>query len=32
MLLVIDSSPVTIAKSPEEGDLFEGDILGVVIT
>ena len=30
ILFGVESNPVRITKSPEEGDLFEGDILGVV--
>ena len=32
ILFVVKSNPVRITKNPEEGDFFEGDILGVVST
>lgn len=30
ILYVVKSNPVRITKNPEEGDIFEGDILGIV--
>lgn len=31
-LLGIKSNPIEFTKNPEEGDFFEGDILGIVST